>query len=226
MLTKEETKKITNLLKQIALFVDFEENTSLTFDKDVNALLEDLLDLENEITALKLLINGLNAMLLRPIEKEINFEVYTGQDHWKDDYTDVRLYLIEKRKEFVDENLLKLNNILEKKLILNNDVNSKDDVLIPDLNTLQNRTKILLLQELGVLDFLKKKEPFKNSTNLAKLIAELISGKNDDVNAVYNSIRTDLSYVNQKKNPKSPYTKPQIKIVNSILTSFSLPLIK
>ena len=75
MLTKEETKKITSLLKQIALFVDFEQNTSLTFDKDVNALLEDLLDLENEITALKLLINGLNAMLLRPIEKEINFEV-------------------------------------------------------------------------------------------------------------------------------------------------------
>lgn len=226
MLTKEETKKITNLLKQIALFVDFEENTSLTFDKDVNALLEDLLDLENEITALKLLINGLNAMLLRPIEKEINFEVYTGQDHWKDDYTDVRLYLIEKRKEFVDENLLKLNNILEKKLILNNDVNSKDDVLIPDLNTLQNRTKILLLQELGVLDFLKKKEPFKNSTNLAKLIAELISGKNDDVNSVYNSIRTDLSYVTQKKNSKSPYKNRQIKIVNSILASFSLPLIK
>ena len=225
MLTKEETKKITSLLKQIALFVDFEQNTSLTFDKDANALLEDLLDLENEITALKLLINGLNAMLLRPIEKEIGYEVYICRDYWKDD-PDVRLFLIEKRKEFVDENLLKLNNILEKKLILNNDVNAKDDVLIPDLNTLQNRTKILLLQELGVLDFLKKKEPFNNSTNLAKLIAELISGKNDDVNSVYNSIRTDLSYVTQKKNSKSPYKNRQIKIVNSILASFSLPLIK
>jgi len=225
MLTKEETKKITSLLKQIALFVDFEQNTSLTFDKDVNALLEGLLDLENEITALKLLINGLNAMLLRPIEKEIGYEVYICRDYWKDD-PDVRLFLIEKRKEFVDENLLKLNNILEKKLILNNDVNAKDDVLITDLNTLQNRTKILLLQELGVLDFLKKKETFKNSTNLAKLIAELISGKNDDVNSVYNSIRTDLSYVTQKKNSKSPYKNRQIKIVNSILASFSLPLIK
>ena len=82
------------------------------------------------------------------------------------------------------------------------------------------------IQELGVLDFLKKKEPFKNSTYLAKLIAELICGKNDDVNSVYNSIRTDLSYVTQKKNPKSPYTKPQIKIVNSTLSSFSLPIIK
>ena len=96
MLTKEETKKITILLKQIALFVDFEQNTSLTFDKDVNALLEDLLDLENEITALKLLINGLNAMLLRPIEKEIGYEVYICRDYWKDD-PDVRLFLIDKR---------------------------------------------------------------------------------------------------------------------------------
>ncbi|MBU46621.1 MAG: hypothetical protein CMD28_04245 [Flavobacteriales bacterium] len=225
MLTKEETKKITSLLKQIALFVDFEQNTSLTFDRDVNTLLETFLDLENEITALKLLINGLNAMLLRPIEKEIDFEVYIRQDYWKDD-PDRILFLIEKRKEFVDANLLKLNNILEKKLILNNDVNSKDDVLSPDLNTLQNRTKILLLQELGVLDFLKKKVPFKNSTNLAKLIAELISGKNDDINSVYESIRTDLSYVTHKNQSKSPYTKPQIKKVNSTLASFSLPLIK
>jgi hypothetical protein len=106
---------------------------------------------------------------------------------------------------------------------IDEDVTEED---VPDLNTLQNRTKIVLLQELGVLDFLKKKEPFKNSTNLAKLIAELISGKNDDVNSVCNSIRTDLSYVTQKKNPKSPYTKPQIQIVNSKLASFSLPIIK
>ena len=77
-----------------------------------------------------------------------------------------------------------------------------------------------------ILDLLKKKEPFKNGTNLAKLIAELISGKNDDVNSVYNSIRTDLSYITQKKNSKSPYKNRQIKIVNSILASFSLPLIK
>ena len=222
MLTKEETKKITSLLKQIALFVDFEQNTSLTFDKDVNALLDDLLDLENEITALKLLINGLNAMLLRPIEKEIGYEVFIRKDHWKDD-PDAKLFLIGKRKEFVDENLQKLNNILEKKLILNNDVNAKDDILISDLNTLQNRTKILLLQELGVLDFLKKKEPFKNSTNLAKLIAELISGKNDDVNSVYNSIRTDLSYLTHQNNSKTPYTDKQINKVNSILVKFSLP---
>ena len=111
-------------------------------------------------------------------------------------------------------------------ILFGNKVTPQDANVNPDLNTLQSRTKIVLLQELGVLDFLKKKEPFKNGTNLAKLIAELISGKNDDVNSVYNSVRTDLSYVTQKKNSKSPYKNRQIKLVNSILASFSLPLIK
>ena len=125
-----------------------------------------------------------------------------------------------KRKKYVQIALNRLD------ILFGNKVTPQDANVNPDLNTLQSRTKIVLLQELGVLDFLKKKEPFKNSTNLAKLIAELISGKNDDVNSVYSSIRTDLSYVTQKKNPKSPYTKPQIKIVNSTLSSFFLPIIK
>jgi hypothetical protein len=129
-------------------------------------------------------------------------------------------YNAAKIKKYVEIALNRLN------ILLDNQVAPQDANVTPDLNTLQNRTKIVLLQELGVLDFLKKKEPFKNSTNLAKLIAELISGKNDDVNSVCNSIRTDLSYVTQKKNPKSPYTKPQIQIVNSKLASFSLPIIK
>ena len=125
-----------------------------------------------------------------------------------------------KRKKYVEIALNRLN------ILLDNQVAPQDTNVTPDLNALQNRTKILLLQELGVLDFLKKKEPFKSSTDLAKLIAELICGKNDDVKSVYNTIRTDLSYVTYKKHPKSPYTKPQIKIVNSTLSSFSLPIIK
>tara|TARA_R110002073_G_scaffold197667_2_gene356786 strand:+ start:377 stop:994 length:618 start_codon:yes stop_codon:yes gene_type:complete len=125
-----------------------------------------------------------------------------------------------KRKKYVEIALNRLN------ILLDNKVAPQDANVTPDLNTLQNRTKIVLLQELGVLDFLKKKEPFKNSTYLAKLIAELISGKNDDINSVYESIRTDLSYVTHKNHSKSPYTKPQIKKVNSTLASFSLPIIK
>jgi len=225
MLTKEENQKIASLLKQIALFVEIKQNTSLTFEDEVNTMLEHFSELDNEITTLKLLINGLNSMLLRPIEKEIGYEVYKSKELFKDDPYDFRLFAIEKRKEFVEEKLLILNNVLEKKLILNNS-NSKEDSLKPDLNTLQSRTKIILLQELGVLDFLKKKEPFKNNTHLAKMIAELIAGKDEDVTAVYNTVRTDLSYVIHRNNPKTPYTKKQIKKVNSILATFSLPQIK
>mgnify|MGYP001317672849 CR=1 FL=1 len=108
---------------------------------------------------------------------------------------------------------------------------TKDDLIsveeeIPETEKLQYRTKVILLQELGVLDFLKKKEPFKNNTHLAKMIAELIAGKDEDVTAVYNTVRTDLSYVIHRNNPKTPYTKKQIKKVNSILATFSLPQIK
>ena len=101
------------------------------------------------------------------------------------------------------------------------------DFEIPDnLNKMQVRTKILLFNELGILNLLRKNESFKNNTNLSKLIAELISGPNDDVSKVYETVRTDLAYSSVKNNKKTPYSKPQISKVNSILTSFSLPIIK
>tara|TARA_R110001606_G_scaffold274145_4_gene422695 strand:+ start:2428 stop:3072 length:645 start_codon:yes stop_codon:yes gene_type:complete len=111
---------------------------------------------------------------------------------------------------------------------------TKDDLVsveeveekIPELEKLQYRTKLILLQELGFLDLLKKKDVFKNKTKLSKILSEIVTGKNDDINRVYDSIRTDLSYINQKKHKKSPYTKSQISKVNSILASFSLPRIK
>ena len=111
---------------------------------------------------------------------------------------------------------------------------AKDDLVsveeveeeIPELNNLENRTKIILMQELGILSLLKKEESFKNATNLAKFIAELFSGKKDDVNKVYESIRTDLSYILDKKAKKTPYTPRQCKKVNSLLSMYGLPQMK
>ena len=82
------------------------------------------------------------------------------------------------------------------------------------------------MQELGILSLLKKEESFKNATNLAKFIAELFSGKKDDVNKVYESIRTDLSYILDKKAIKTPYTPRQCKKVNSLLSMYGLPQMK
>ena len=94
---------------------------------------------------------------------------------------------------------------------------------VPELNNLENRTKIILMQELGILNLLKIEESFKKSTTLAKFIAELFSGKKDDVNKVYESIRTDLSYILNKKAKKTPYTESQYKKVNAILAKYGLP---
>ena len=203
--------------ERINLLLSYEENY---FNEKEITPFSDRLDTElnqiknhlDKIRFLKLLQLSIEEHILKIGERPIILEKITKNRFEKEKFI--------KRNRYVEITLNRLH------MLFDNQVAPQDANVTPDLNTVQNRTKILLLEELGVLDFLKKKEPFKNSTNLAKLIAELISGKNDDVNAVYNSIRTDLSYVNQKKNPKSPYTKPQIKIVNSILTSFSLPLIK
>ncbi|MBL6874943.1 MAG: hypothetical protein ISR02_05640 [Flavobacteriales bacterium] len=203
--------------ERINLLLSYEENY---FNEKEITPFSDRLDTElnqiknhlDKIRFLKLLQLSIEEHILKIGERPVNVK-QLGKNQFEEEE-------FNKRKKYVEIVLNRLD------ILLGNQVVPQDANVTPDLNTVQNRTKILLLEELGVLDFLKKKEPFKNSTNLAKLIAELISGKNDDVNAVYNSIRTDLSYVNQKKNPKSPYTKPQIKIVNSILTSFSLPLIK
>ena len=203
--------------ERINLLLSYEQN--YYNDKEITPF-SDRLDTElnqiknylDKIRFLKLIQLSIDKHILKIGERPVNVNQLTENRFEKGEFS--------KRKKYVQIAINRLD------ILFGNKVTPQDANVTPNLNTVQNRTKILLLEELGVLDFLKKKEPFKNSTNLAKLIAELISGKNDDVNAVYNSIRTDLSYVNQKKNPKSPYTKPQIKIVNSILTSFSLPLIK
>jgi len=190
----------------------FNEKKIIPFSDRLDKELNQIKNYLDKIRFLKLLQLSIDKHILKIGERPLDLEKITINRFEKEEFI--------KRNRYVEITINKLD------ILFDNQVTPQDANATPDLNTVQNRTKILLLEELGVLDFLKKKEPFKNSTNLAKLIAALISGKNDDVNAVYNSIRTDLSYVTQKKNPKSPYTKPQIKIVNSILTSFSLPLIK
>ena len=203
--------------ERINLLLNYEENyfneKEITqFSEKLDAELNQIKNNLDKIRFLKLLQLSIDKHILKIGERAINVKQLTENQFEEEEFN--------KRKKYVEIALNKLN------ILLDNQVAPQDANITPDLNTLQSRTKILLLQELGVLDFLKKKETFTNSTNLAKLIAELISGKNDDVKSVYNSVRTDLSYVTHNKHPKSPYTKPQIKIVNSTLSSFSLPLIK
>jgi hypothetical protein len=203
--------------ERINLLLSYEQNY---FNEKEITPFSDRLDTElnqiknhlDKIRFLKLLQLSIDKHILKIGERPINLEKITMNRFEKEKFI--------KRNRYVEITLNRLD------ILFDNQVTPQDANVSADLNTFQSRTKIVLLQELGVLDFLKKKVPFKNSTNLAKLIAELISGKNDDINSVYESIRTDLSYVTHKNQSKSPYTKPQIKKVNSTLASFSLPLIK
>ena len=123
------------------------------------------------------------------------------------------------RQEYVDIQIKRLKVII--------DENPKDaQIDITELIHLQDRTKIILLNELGILKLLKKNDVFMKNTQLSKMIAALICGKGQDVRKVYNSIRTDLSYLDSRKKGKLVYTDPQKKKVNSILATFSLPPIK
>ena len=108
---------------------------------------------------------------------------------------------------------------------------TKDDLAsveeeIPEVEKLQYRTKIILLQELGVLDFLKKKESLKNATNLAKLIGELTCGVDGNAKRAYEAVKKDLRYIIHRNHEYSPYKLKQINKVNNILTSLSLPVIE
>ena len=123
------------------------------------------------------------------------------------------------RQEYVDIQIKRLKVII--------DENPKDaQIEMPGLSQLEDRTKVILLNELGIIKLLKKNDVFKNNTQLAKIIAGLICGKGQDVNKVCESVRTNLTYVDSRKHSKSPYNDSQKKKVNSILSSFLLPPIK
>jgi len=228
MLERDEAKKIENLTDNLSFFVEYEKNTSITFEGDVIDVIDSLKQIDREISMLKLLINKLKAILLRPITEEIGFEEYSNSDYWKDDNQGCIEFAKSVRKKFVDDSIIKFENLLERKEIIkgNSTASTYYNEEIPQVEKLQYRTKVILLQELGILDFLKKNESFKNGTNLAKLIGELVCGVDGDARRAYQAVRKDLTYINHKNDENYPYTTKQINTVNQILTSLSLPIIE
>ena len=86
----------------------------------------------------------------------------------------------------------------------------------------------LIIQSLAMdmSELRERLSSLEDYTDKIDLRLNSLPGKDEDVTAVYNTVRTDLSYVIHRNNPKTPYTKKQIKKVNSILATFSLPQIK
>ena len=95
-----------------------------------------------------------------------------------------------------------------------------------DIEKLQYRTKVILLEELGVIDFLKKNKSLESNTDLSKYLAQIVCGVDGNVKKAKAGVRKNLTYLHQKDSQYYPYTNPQVKLVNSILSLLSLPKIK
>jgi hypothetical protein len=123
---------------------------------------------------------------------------------------------LEKQKKLIEAQPLQANNINE---VIDNDL-------------LEVRTKIILFNELGIIDYLTERyEVFKSParTELAKFITELIETNESNKEKTFEAVRTDLRYINTPKNTpkgKNPKNKTSIKKVNSILSKYGLPNIE
>lgn len=87
---------------------------------------------------------------------------------------------------------------------------------------MQTNTKVLLLKELGVLNFLEKKYEFKNKTEFAKLLAIIVSGNTENKDAISDTIRRYLSTVNLTRQRNPAYTDDQKKRINEIFAQFDI----
>ncbi len=122
--------------------------------------------------------------------------------------------------------LTKYLNELQKRVVLLINEKKEPENIIIDSDILENRTKLLLLKELGVLDILKKLN--LPERKLAQLITEIIESDKSKKTDTVESVRTDLRYIDytKEKKDKSPNNKTAINKVNSILLKYGLPIIK
>ncbi len=109
--------------------------------------------------------------------------------------------------KFVVYELSKVIQSFETKNDLNNAI---------DLSNTNNTEKIIMLTQLGVLDFLREQQPFSVSTNaLANAISGITGIKNVSVQPMINPILNNT--VNQKNNPFN--TKKTVAKINQKLIS-------
>lgn len=114
------------------------------------------------------------------------------------------------------------NELIFRKREKYNPVNESSEI---DNEILEVRTKLILLNELGIIKHLQGFEPFKNATELCRFLTELIETKEENKEKTHETIRKDFSLLNvaPKKNKRSPNTPTQIRKVNSILAKYGLP---
>lgn len=83
-------------------------------------------------------------------------------------------------------------------------INVQEDLIeLPSDNSkFSNPEKLILLNQLGVIDFLREQVPFnENNSSLARVIAKLIDGKESTIKSNLNAMKLDSSHSNSVNNP-------------------------
>lgn len=95
-----------------------------------------------------------------------------------------------------------------------------------DTSVLELRTKLILLDHLGIINVLRMKEQFMNNTELSKFLADILETDSNRKTKAFESIRTDLRYMGHPNDPKCPKTSVAIKKANSILTKYGFSVLE
>lgn len=173
------------------------------------------IDFEHYLPRLKQLKSALHNNELQLITSYKNFDFYYLEIGLSS-YTFCWKAVSRDSYIFYEEYLNDLINYLEKEF-LENDTSSQLAEQIPkiELFTSNKSEKIVYLEQLGVLDFLKGKEPFNTSTNaLAQAVSHFTGIKPGTVQSYLNPMNN--SDLNQKNNPLT--NKRLEKIKKELLT--------
>jgi hypothetical protein len=173
------------------------------------------------ITTLEDSFNNLDeedkAILFKWLEFEFLYEQISIYDNMQISWSSMKEQISSKANQELETiSITKKRNIeyLERWIIDNKSNNLKVELHEIDLSGSSATEKIIYLHKLGVIDFLKSKQPFLSSTNsLATILSAIINEKKGTIQSMINPILSKK--VDDKNNPlNSP--KPVAKVIKQL----------
>lgn len=117
------------------------------------------------------------------------------------------------------EQLRRRENMIFKKSLKSFSKELVDENLMSE-KVLEHRTKILLLDKLGVIKLLQNFEHLKSADHLAQFCAELFASKQEEKKSIADSIVKNIRYISSKNSKYYPKTAKAIRKRDSILSRF------
>lgn len=219
---KKEVSK-TDQLIFIKKITDYELKRLQFLIHDLDIYLDNLHSENEEIPDVETLGNRLEELEAKGLEipfmsypnPEFQEALFNNEDisnipEYMEDFLNVPLLL--KMKKYYP--LLVFRNHISQKIkfieekLIENDIDNSPTL---DLSNTKATEKLIYLNELGIIDFLRKQEPFKHSVN--KLATVLSAITDEKPTTLQPSLNSMLSYTNTpEKNPyNSKNTAPKVK---------------